>query len=422
MACVRKWRGSWVVDYRDNSGRRIIQKAESKKDANEKLTKILQLLKGGNFDPIRAKVTLEEYAPTWLETRRPEIKPSTMTSYEYTLRVHILPALGKIPLGKLSREAVKRLLTEKVKAGLSRDTVRVIHATLRVLLEDAVDSEILPTNVARRAGKFTKSKAERQEKIQFFSRGELSLFLDTARRHAPDLDHCALFFCLARTGLRIGEALALQVGDLDFLNYQIEVRRNLVKSKIGTPKGGRFRRVDMSMQLSQVLNAVVAKRKEELLRQGKTTDELPTAWLFQNRAGGPLDDSKVRKLFNRLVAKAGLVRRNLHSLRHTFASLLIQNGESLAYVRDQLGHSSIQITVDTYGHLVPGGNRQAVNKLDDDFDAVTETSWKQMETFGGLAAAGGEKNQSQVIEKIGATRRIRTGDLLITNQLLYRLS
>ena len=85
-----------------------------------------------------------------------------------------------------------------------------------------------------------------------------------------------------------------------------------------------------------------------------------------------------------MLAKAGLPRRNLHSLRHSFDSLLIQNGESLAYVRDQLGHSSIQITVDTYGHLVPGGNRMAVNRLDDG---------NKVETFEGILAHAGQRRE-----------------------------
>ena len=149
---------------------------------------------------------------------------------------------------------------------------------------------------------------------------------------------------------------------------------------------------------------------------------VPTMWLFQNEAGQPMDDSKVRKVFARLFIKAGLTRRNLHFLRHTFASLLIQQGESLVYVKEQMGHSSIDVTVDTYGHLVPGGNRQAVDKLDDGFEDSDqlgmETKWNHF----GQNESPEEKTALQVIEKTGATRRNRTGDLLITNQLLYQLS
>ena len=79
-----------------------------------------------------------------------------------------------------------------------------------------------------------------------------------------------------------------------------------------------------------------------------------------------IDDVNLRKrVFNKALEKAGMRLIRIHDLRHTFASLLIQNGESLAYVKDQLGHHSIQITVDIYGHLVPGANRQAVDRLDD---------------------------------------------------------
>jgi len=112
-----------------------------------------------------------------------------------------------------------------------------------------------------------------------------------------------------------------------------------------------------------------------------------------------MDDSKVRKVFARLLTKAGLAQCNLHFLRHTFASLLIQQGESLAYVKEQMGHSSIDVTVDTYGHLVPGGNRQAVDKLDDGSEIPdqfgVETKWKHFEP----KVAPEEKAALQVIEK-----------------------
>jgi integrase len=88
-------------------------------------------------------------------------------------------------------------------------------------------------------------------------------------------------------------------------------------------------------------------------------------WLFTTRQGTQLDPSNLRKVFYRLLVAAKLRRVRFHDLRHTFATLLIQQGEGLPYIRDQLGHSSIKITVDTYGHLVPGGNRQAVDKLDE---------------------------------------------------------
>jgi integrase len=107
----------------------------------------------------------------------------------------------------------------------------------------------------------------------------------------------------------------------------------------------------------------MTERKAETLRRG--WGQVPD-WVFCNETGSPLYEDNLRhRVFYRLLEKAELRRIRFHDLRHTYASMLIQNGESLAYVRDQLGHASIQLTVDTYGHLVPGANRQAVDRLDD---------------------------------------------------------
>jgi integrase len=88
--------------------------------------------------------------------------------------------------------------------------------------------------------------------------------------------------------------------------------------------------------------------------------------VFCTESGGPLDGDNLRhRVFYKLLEKAELRRVRFHDLRHTFASLLLQNGESPTYVKEQMGHSSIQVTVDVYAHLIPGANRQAVDCLDD---------------------------------------------------------
>jgi integrase len=108
--------------------------------------------------------------------------------------------------------------------------------------------------------------------------------------------------------------------------------------------------VDLSLQLTATLKALLVEQKKETLKKG--WGEVPP-WVFTSKADTPLDHENFReRVWFKILAKAGLHHFRIHDLRHTFASLLIQNGESLAYVKEQLGHSSIQIT-DTYGHLVP---------------------------------------------------------------------
>jgi integrase len=224
-----------------------------------------------------------------------------------------------------------------------------------------VEDELLAVNPAFRLGRYYRKADHPKPEIRPLTREEAAWFLAQVREHAPR--EYPLFLCALRTGMRLGELLGLHWGDVDFHGRFIEVRHNLVAGRLTTPKNGKTRRVDMSAQLTQVLRETLTTRKEETLQRG--WKHLP-AWVFCNEAGKPLDGDNLRhRTFHRVLAKAGMRRIRLHDLRHTFASLLIQQGESLAYVRDQLGHASIQLTVDTYGHLIPGANRQAVDRLDD---------------------------------------------------------
>lgn len=133
--------------------------------------------------------------------------------------------------------------------------------------------------------------------------------------------------------------------------------------------------MDVSAQLTETLRALLTARKAEALH--KVWGASAQVGLLQ-RGWEALDGDNLRhRVFYRVLAKAGLRRLRFDDLRHTYGSLLIQNGESLAYVRDQLGHASIQLTVDTYGHLVPGANRQAVDRLDDAMERAPRTTGKE---------------------------------------------
>ena len=133
--------------------------------------------------------------------------------------------------------------------------------------------------------------------------------------------------------------------------------------RLETPKNGKIRRVDMSLQLAEELKRLWARRSQEAL--AKRWGQLPE-WVFCNEDGKPIWESNFeRRVFHKALAKAGLRRIRFHDLRHTFASRLLQNGESIVYVKDQMGHHSIKVTVDIYGHLVPGANKAAVDRLDE---------------------------------------------------------
>jgi integrase len=164
----------------------------------------------------------------------------------------------------------------------------------------------------------------------------------------------------------LGEALTLQWDDLDLTNRTLTVRRTWGSRRgegtMNSPKGNRERRVDVSDQLAETL----LKRRDRVQVEALTQGREVTPWVFPGEHGRPiLPGAFWQNLWRPVLKAAGVRYRKPHTLRHTFASQLLANGESLVYVKEQLGHHSIRITVDIYGHLVPGSNRQAVNKLDD---------------------------------------------------------
>jgi len=169
--------------------------------------------------------------------------------------------------------------------------------------------------------------------------------------------------------MRLGEALGLQWGDIDFASGFLEVKRALVRDQVTTPKSGKTRRVDMSPQLNATLSAHFKRRKEETLRKG--WKEVPE-WVFVNGDGKPLNQGNIRgRIHYKICEKAKLRRIRIQDLRHTYATLRLSAGHSLPDVSKQLGHASVKTTVDTYYHWIPGHKRNEVSELDELGKATT---------------------------------------------------
>jgi integrase len=291
------------------------------------------------------------------------------------------------------------------------------HAALHALLGEAVEEGIITANPAARRGRtrtlnLSPSQGEREEQLKAFDRHQLSSLLDAIRVLSPR--HYPMFLTMARTGIRLGEAFGLQWQDVDLKGREIRVARGTSAGRVETPKSGKARSVDVSLALRDVLERHDAASKAAFLKDGR---ERPAdSWVFPSLEGTPLDRANVEKAFKRALKHAGLpLHFTPHCLRHTYASLLLQDGVSPAYVQEQLGHSSIKLTVDTYGRWLRKKAPGAVDRLD---DAPAGES-------GSRVVAGGPRppRQSlQVVGGVGGPRGARTRDLLIANQALSQLS
>jgi hypothetical protein len=177
-------------------------------------------------------------------------------------------------------------------------------------------------------------------------------------------------------------------------------------------KSHRRRRVDLSRNLRQVL---LELRDSRLLAAFQRGVDIGNELIFQDKQGHSLDRNVVTRIFKACFAGAGLREIRFHDLRHTFGSQLIQNGASLVYVRDQMGHSSIRVTADTYGHLIPSANVNAVDRLD------SQTSPQESATPVQPAARCRRKKARQAIEKIGGPGEVRTLDLMTASHARSQL-
>jgi len=354
--------GEWWV-FINYLGRRTSKKVGTRRNAEKVAENIEARIKlGKEFvgESQRLVPTLaEQYTVlerTYLNTA---LRSTTQSSYESNYRVHILPTLGHRRLNEITRTQVKDLVASLVEKGLARPTIRIITAQLCALLNQAIEDGIIDFNPATNLAKFYKNAPIRHKEIQPLTEPEIKAFLRSVLKYARQ--HFVTFLCAIHTGMRTGELVGLQWGDIDFFGKFVTVRRAVVRRRIVETKTDKIRKIDLSDALAAELKKLKRHRQEQWLAKGHT--EIPK-WVFCAENGNFFDPYNLKdRYFYKCLEKAGLRRIRFHDLRHTFATLLLQNGESLAYVKDQLGHSSIRMTVDVYGHLVPGANRQAVNKL-----------------------------------------------------------
>lgn len=311
--------------------------------------------------------TLSAYYSEFKETHLKTCRSSSVERADQCFRIHILPKLGDLPLDQIRRKHVKSLIAELIGKGLAKNTVRNNGNNLSSLFNTAIEDELITANPAARLGRYYKQAKSTHEEIQPLTDKEVILFLKASsardakkRKNAPE--YYPLFLTAIHTGLRAGEMKGLKWSDLDQNGSFLTVRRSIDKDgNVNKPKNDKSRRVDMSDDLKAELEQYRKRLLERALREGR--NELHE-WVFPSEEGTPLDMHNVeRRELQKCLTDAKIRGTRLHDLRHTFGSLLIQNGESLVYVKEQMGHASIRITVDIYGHLVPGANRQAVNRL-----------------------------------------------------------
>ncbi|MBP3721859.1 MAG: site-specific integrase [Selenomonadaceae bacterium] len=379
-----KERKIWVYQlrYMDTNGKRGRKKfaAKTKKEAKDKGQAFLQQIKQG-LDADFAKITVREWTDIWLNSyARPHIRPRTFEKYQSSLLSYIIPKFGAMKLEDLSslklQEHFNSLLVNGRQdgKGLSASTVRATRRYFSMCLDDAIKAKLLIENPVQstKAAKLTKKE------IVVLTKEEVTMLVNEAKNIKSPFMSKTLFVLIGltvRTGMRQGEVFGLKWQDIDFNESSIFIRRSLAHI-IGQGAVFQEPKTKSGRRRIILLNEDIELLKEYRKWQQEYAEDLGDKFdsndlVFTTPFGMPISPTNfTRRYFRPLLEKCGINKDfTFHGLRHTHATLLLKQGVNPKIVQERLGHSSIKVTMDTYSHVLPDIQRQALCAIEKIFES-----------------------------------------------------
>ncbi len=293
--------------------------------------------------------TFATYLDQWLlDVAKPSVRPTTYESYEQIVRNRIKPDLGKVKLSALTPQQIQALYTKLAKTLKPASIVRT-HAIIRASLKQAVLWNLIPRNAADAV----RPPSIQRMELQYLNRDQVQQLVEAAHNETA----AALYAVAATCGLRRGELLGLRWSDLNFDKGQLTVQRTAHRIKgegfvFGEPKTQAGRRtIRVGAFALNALRKQRTRQNEQRLYAGPAWED--TGLIFTSGLGTPLEPARVTRRFQATLAAVGLPPVRFHDLRHTAATLLIEQGVAIKAVQATLGHSTIATTMDVYSHVTP---------------------------------------------------------------------
>lgn len=352
-----RWLGVITIGYASN-GRRI-RKTVSAKTRAEVVKKLKQLQRHVDDGiPLPDTIlTVAQLLNSWYtDVLRHQVAKTASSNYKSIADCHIIPTLGQRLVVKLTVADVDRLISMKMDSGLSVSSVQRI----RFVLAQAIDQGIRWGSVSRNVARLSRAPKSQRSEGRTMTPVQARTLLEALKGHRNEV----LYTLMLSTGLRRGEALGLQWKDFDKDQATIAVRRQLKREGgelvLSDTKTSRSRRsVNLPERMVMALEAHRIRQTLDIVREGGSLNSVD--FIFTSSVGTPLDPRNLNREFHDVCVGAGLGHWHPHELRHSAASLMLAEGVKLQVVSEVLGHSSIRMTADVYGHIL-APDRQAAAK------------------------------------------------------------
>ena len=364
---------SEVVDHDDEGRPKYRQKRRTvtgatQEEALAKLDALRDDIAAEQLGHVPPTATLARYLGSWFSDVLPgsDLAPTTADQYERIARLYIIPTIGKVKLEDIKPPTVRRMLATLTDQGLSPATARQARSVLSAALQQAVFDGLILSNPVRGV----RSPRQTATGGRTLTPDEARTLLSAAQGH----EYEALVYVLLSLGLRRGEALGLSWADVDLdgKSPRLTVRRALKKDArdrtyLDEPKTQRSRRtIHLPGTLVDVLRRHKVRQAEQRLAFGEgwggrwAEEDL----VFTSSIGTALDPRRVTRTVEAIAIDAGLGKWTPHELRHSAASLLLAQNVPLKVVSEMLGHSSIRVTADVYGHLLDDARAEAATAME----------------------------------------------------------
>ena len=364
--------GRWSVQVyvTDSLGRRTRRSlyGATKAEVEEKRDRLLEA--ESRREPIApTKLMVGSYLVEWLEQMaRPRVRPGTAANYQWYIEKYLTPGLGARPLGALTAREVRTYLDGLRRNGVGARTVQYAHATLRAALEDAVREELIAKNVA----KLVRVRRPEKKEPAPLGVGEVRQLLEAHRgqRVFPMLVVFALL------GMRRSEVLGLKWNDVDLEVESLRVVRGL--QRVGSDLVEMPTKTERSRRTIPLPGFVVEVLREHREVQEKERVELAEKWpdlgfVFTSAVGTPIDPRNCTRLVQNACEKAEVRVVRLHDFRHGCVSVLLELGVPPRTAMEIVGHTTLEMTMNTYGHVSLASKREAMDAVGRLFDEGGES-------------------------------------------------